>query len=128
MIIVAIINMTSALLIIILERTSMIGVLKALGGANGFIRRIFLIDAVYILGVGTLLGDLLGIALCLIQQQFGIVRLPVQSYYVDAVPVLLAPWPILWLNIGTMTVCFLALLLPSMLVARIAPAKAIRFD
>lgn len=128
MVIVAIINMTSALLIIILERTPMIGVLKALGSTNGAIRRIFLIDAAYILGVGILLGDLLGIGLCLIQQQFGIVTLPIESYYVDAVPVTLEALPILGLNLGTMAVCVLALLLPSMLVTRIAPAKAIRFN
>ena len=127
MVIVAIINMTSALLIIILERTSMIGVLKALGSTNGAIRRIFLIDAAYILGIGILLGDLLGIALCVVQQQFGLVTLPVESYYVDAVPIDLDLMPILWLNLGTMLVCVLALLLPSMLVARIAPSKAIRF-
>ncbi len=128
MIIVAIINMTSALLIIILERTPMIGVLKALGSSSGAIRRIFLIDAAYILGIGIILGDLLGIGLCLLQQQFGIVRLPVQSYYVDAVPVQLEWMPILLLNVGTMLICVLALLIPSMLVTRIAPAKAIRFD
>lgn len=128
MIIVAIINMTSALLIIILERTPMIGVLKSLGATNGAIRRIFLIDAAYILGAGIILGDLLGIGLCLLQRHFGIVRLPIQSYYVDAVPVALDPAPILVLNIGTLVVCVLALVLPSLLVTRIAPAKAIRFD
>ena len=127
MIIVAIINMTSALLIIILERTPMIGVLKALGSSNSMIRRVFLIDAAYILGIGIVLGDLLGIGLCLVQQQFGIVTLPVESYYVEAVPVDIELLPILWLNAGTMAVCVLALLLPSMLVSRIAPAKAIRF-
>lgn len=128
MIIVAIINMTSALLIIILERTPMIGVLKALGSSNGAIRRIFLIDAVYILGTGIVLGDLLGIGLCLIQQRFGIVTLPVESYYVDAVPIDIDLIPILLLNLGTLVVCVLALILPSMLVTRIAPAKAIRFS
>lgn len=127
MVIVAIINMTSALLIIILERTPMIGVLKALGSTNGTIRRIFLIDAAYILGIGIVLGDVLGLALCGFQHQFGIVRLPVQSYYVDAVPVHIELLPIILLNLGTLAVCVLALLLPSMLVARIAPAKAIRF-
>ncbi|MBL7937816.1 MAG: ABC transporter permease [Flavobacteriales bacterium] len=128
MIIVAIINMTSALLIIILERTPMIGVMKSIGATNGVIRRIFLIDAAYILGVGIILGDLLGIGLCLLQQQFDLVRLPIQSYYVDSVPVALDPAPILLLNIGTLVVCVLALVLPSLLVARIAPAKAIKFD
>jgi len=128
MVLVAIINMTSALLIIILERTTMIGVLKALGSSSGAIRWIFLIDAAYILGIGILLGDLLGIGLCLLQKQFGLVHLPIESYYVDAVPVSLDAGPILLLNVGTMVICVLALILPSLLITRIAPAKAIRFD
>lgn len=128
MVVVAIINMTSALLIIILERTRMIGVLKALGTGNRAIRRIFLIDAAYILGIGILLGDILGIGLALVQKQVGVVRLPVESYYVDKVPVDLAPWPIIALNLGVLAVCVLALVVPSMYVSRIAPAKAIRFE
>ncbi|MCB0811318.1 MAG: FtsX-like permease family protein, partial [Flavobacteriales bacterium] len=128
MIIVAIINMTSALLIIILERTTMIGVLKALGASNGAIRRIFLIDAAYILGTGILLGDLLGIGLCLLQRTTGLVTLPIESYYVNAVPVLLDPVAIGLLNAGTLLVCVAALVLPSALVSRIAPARAIRFE
>jgi lipoprotein-releasing system permease protein len=127
MVIVAIINMTSALLIIILERTSMIGVLKALGSSDGGIRRIFLIDAAYMLGVGIVLGDLFGIALAVIQKKSGIIRLPVETYYVDVVAIDLQWWPILLLNVGTLVVCVAALILPSMLVTRIAPAKAIRF-
>ena len=128
MIVVAIINMTSALLIIILERTTMIGTLKALGSTNRAIRRIFLIDAAYILGIGILAGDALGVSLALVQQRFGIVKLPVETYYVDTVVIDLPWWPILLLNVGTLLVCILALVLPSMLVTRIAPAKAIRFD
>ncbi|MBK6830526.1 MAG: FtsX-like permease family protein [Flavobacteriales bacterium] len=128
MIVVAIINMTSALLIIILERTNMIGTLKALGASNGAIRRIFLIDAAYILGIGILLGDALGIALALVQEHFGIVKLPVETYYVDVVAIDIDPLSVLWLNLGTLAVCVLALLLPSLLVSRIAPAKAIRFN
>ena len=127
MIIVAIINMTSALLIIILERTNMIGVLKALGTSNGIIRRVFLIDAAYILGTGMVLGDLLGIGLCLVQQFTGVVQLPLESYYVSAVPVDMDLMAILLLNGGTILVCVSALVLPSMLVSRIAPAKAIRY-
>lgn len=128
MVIVAIINMTSALLIIILERTNMIGTLKALGATNGAIRRIFLIDAAYILGAGILLGDLVGIGAALAQQHFGLVRLPVESYYVDVVPVDISIPTIAMLNLGVLVVCVAALVLPSMLVTRIAPAKAIRFD
>lgn len=127
MIVVAIINMTSALLIIILERTNMIGTLKALGATNRTIRRIFLIDAAYILGTGILLGDVLGILLALVQKWSGIVTLPVETYYVDVVAIDIDPLSVLWLNLGTLAVCVLALLLPSTLVTRIAPAKAIRF-
>lgn len=128
MVIVAIINMTSALLIIILERTTMIGILKALGSTNGAVRRIFLIHAAYILGAGLILGDIVGIGACLLQEKFSIVTLPVESYYVNAVPVELDLWPIFLLNAGTLLVCLAALLIPSLLVTRIAPVKAIRFN
>ncbi len=128
MVIVAIINMTSALLIIILERTRMIGIMKALGATNGTMRRIFLIDSAYLLGAGLLLGDLLGIGLCLVQQHFGLVHLPLESYYVDTVPVELSIWPLLALDLGTLAVCITAMVLPTHLVSRIAPARAIRFD
>jgi lipoprotein-releasing system permease protein len=106
----------------------MIGVLKALGTGNRTIRRIFLIDAAYILGIGILLGDVLGIGLALVQKHFGVVRLPIESYYVDKVPVDLSAGPIIALNIGVLLVCVLALVIPSMMVSRIAPAKAIRFE
>ncbi len=128
MVLVAVINMTSALLLIILERTPMIGVLKALGATNGQVRRIFLLDGAYILGIGILGGDALGILLALVQRWTGWVRLPVESYYVDVVPVDLDLAPILLLNAGTLVVCVSALVLPSLLVTRIAPARAIRFD
>ncbi len=128
MTIVAVINMASALLIIILERTNMIGVLKALGSNNASIRRIFLIDAAYIIGAGILAGDLLGIGLGLLQKHLGLVHLPIESYYVDTVPVDLELLPIALLNAGVMAVCVLALVLPSMYVSRIAPARAIRFE
>ncbi|MDX9751087.1 MAG: FtsX-like permease family protein, partial [Flavobacteriales bacterium] len=128
MVVVAIINMASALLVLILERTRMIGVLKAMGATDGAVRRVFLMVAAMVLGVGILLGDIVGIGLCLLQQRFGIVTLPMESYYVDAVPVDLAIGPIVLLNIGTLAVCIAALVLPSMLVARIAPARTVRFD
>ncbi|MEO8066394.1 MAG: ABC transporter permease [Flavobacteriales bacterium] len=127
MTIVAIINMTSALIIIILERTTMIGVLKSLGGTNGTIRRIFLIDAGYILGIGIVLGDLLGIGLCLLQRWTGLATLNMDVYYVHAIPVSLDPVPIVALNAGVLLICLAALVLPSMLVSRIPPVRAIRF-
>ena len=126
MIAVAIINMTSALLIIILERTSMIGVLKSLGSPNTTIRRIFLINAAYIMGIGIILGNIVGIGLSLAQQYWGIVKLPAASYYVDTVPIALSSIHIVLLDLGTLVVCLLALIIPTILVTRIAPAKAIK--
>ncbi|MBL7964713.1 MAG: ABC transporter permease [Flavobacteriales bacterium] len=128
MVIVAIINMTSGLLILILERTRMIGVLKAMGASDGMIRRVFLWDAAVILGTGIILGDLLGLGLALVQQRTGWVKLSLETYYVEAVPVALEWWPILLLNVGTLVICLVALVLPSGLVSRISPARSIRFD
>jgi lipoprotein-releasing system permease protein len=128
MVLVAGITMISTLLILILERTGMIGILKALGMPNGGIRRIFLINAVYIIGLGLLWGNLAGFVLCYIQQRYGILTLPQESYYVSVVPVNLDLWNILLLNAGTMVVCFAMLFIPSYITTRITPVRAIRFS
>ena len=128
MVLVAGITMISTLLILILERTNMIGILKALGMPNTGIRRIFLINAVYIIGLGLVWGNLAGIALCLVQQRYGIITLPQESYYVPVVPVNLDLWNILLLNAGTLVVCFTMLFLPSYITTRITPVRAIRFS
>jgi lipoprotein-releasing system permease protein len=128
MLIVAGFNMISALLIMIIERVNMIGILKALGMADGKIRNIFLYQALYLTGVGMFWGNVVGIGLCLLQQHFGIITLDEASYYVKVVPINLNIWHILLLNAGTLFFCFLMLLLPSFIVARISPLKAIRFD
>ena len=120
--------MISTLLILILERTNMIGVLKALGAQNVSIRRIFLYNAAYIVGKGLLFGNLVGISLCLLQKYFSIVHLPQESYFMSVVPINLDIIPILILNAGTLAACTLMLLLPSFIVTRISPVKAIRFD
>ena len=127
MIIVSIVNMTTALMILILERTNMIGVLKALGSPSASIRRIFLYHAAYIIGVGLLLGNILGIGICLIQKYFGVIQLPEEAYYVSVAPVELNLWTILLLNLGTFLITLLVLTIPSYLVTRIDPVKAIRF-
>jgi lipoprotein-releasing system permease protein len=127
MILIAVINMTTVLLILILERTNMVGVLKALGSSNWMIRQIFLYHAAYITGVGLLLGNAFGLALCLVQKYFHLIRLPEESYYVSVAPVLLDPAYILAVNIGTMIVCLITLIIPSYLVSGITPVKAIRF-
>jgi lipoprotein-releasing system permease protein len=128
MMIVAIINMITSLLILILERTPMIGVLKALGARNISISRIFLFHAIYIVGVGLLWGNILGIGLSVLQEQFGLVRLPEESYYVKVAPIALDYGRIIALNVMSLLVCFVVLLIPSMLVARVDPIKALKFD
>lgn len=128
MILVATINMVVALLVLILERTQMIGILKALGANNWSVRKIFLYNAFYLIVRGLFWGNLIGITLLLIQQQFGIIQLPPENYYVNQAPVYLNWGYILLLNLLTVTVCFLVLLIPSYIITKISPVKAIRFD
>ncbi|WP_426090258.1 ABC transporter permease [Flavobacterium sp. DSR3-2] len=128
MILVATINMVVALLVLILERTQMIGILKALGANNWLVRKIFLYNAFYLIVRGLFWGNLIGILLLLIQQQFGIIQLPPENYYVNQAPVYLNWGYILLLNLLTVTVCFLILLIPSYIITKISPVKAIRFD
>ncbi len=127
MLVVAVINMISALLIMILERTNMIGLLKALGETNWGIRKIFLYHALYLVGIGMLLGDLFGLGLGYFQQSTHFFKLDEASYYMKFVPVQFTFTDVLLINVGTLLVCLLMLLLPSMLVSRISPIKAIAF-
>lgn len=127
MIAVAVINMISALLIMILERTNMIGILKALGSSNWEIRKIFLYNASYLIGIGLLSGNVLGIGLGLFQLNTHFFTLDQASYYMSFVPVQLDVQDILLLNAGTLIISLLVLLIPSLLVSRISPLKAIRF-
>ncbi|QQL48437.1 ABC transporter permease [Mucilaginibacter ginkgonis] len=127
MVAVAVINMISALLIMILERTAMIGMFKAFGASNWSIQRIFLYNAAYLVGVGLLLGNLFGIGLGLFQSQTHFFKLDQASYYMNFVPVAIRATDVLLLNAGTLAVCLLVLIVPSTLVSRISPVKAIRF-
>jgi len=128
MIIVAGFNMVSGLLILILERTTMIGILKAIGANNLNIRKIFLYNATYLILRGLFWGNLIGIGLAVLQSQFKIIGLDSASYYIDSVPINLQWWHILSLNFGTMFITILVLILPSMIISRISPVKAIRFN
>jgi lipoprotein-releasing system permease protein len=128
MVMVAGITMISTLLILILERTGMIGILKALGAANWSVRKIFLYNAVYLIGKGMLWGNVFGLGICLLQKHFGLFKLPQESYYVSVVPINLDPWHILLINLGTLIICTLMLIVPSYIIARIMPARAIRFN
>ncbi|RAV50929.1 ABC transporter permease [Mucilaginibacter rubeus] len=127
MVAVAVINMISALLIMILERTAMIGMLKAMGASNWAIRKIFLINASYLIGFGLLLGNLLGIGLGYFQMYTHFFQLDQASYYMTFVPVEFNIFDIVVLNIGTLIICLLVLIIPSTLVSRISPVKAIQF-
>ncbi len=128
MIVVATINMSIALLILILERTQMVGILKALGSNNGSVRKIFLINAGYLILRGLFWGNLIGIGLCLLQQQYGLIKLDSSIYYVSEVSIDLNTGLILALNAGTLVICLICMILPSLLITRISPVKAIRFD
>ena len=128
MIIVATINMVVALLVLILERTQMIGILKALGANNWSVRKIFLYNAFYLIVRGLFWGNLIGIGLILIQQYFGVIELNPENYYVSVAPVDLNWFYILVLNCGTILICLLVLLIPSYIITKISPVKAIRFD
>lgn len=128
MILVAGFNMISGLLIIILERTSMIGILKALGTRNWTIRKVFLYQASMIIGKGMLWGNVLGVSICLIQYYFEIIPLDPTSYYVDTVPINFNLIHLLLLNVGALIATVAMLLVPSYLITRINPVKAIQFD
>jgi lipoprotein-releasing system permease protein len=128
MILVATINMVVALLVLILERTQMIGILKALGASNWSIRKMFLYNASYLILRGLFWGNLIGISILLIQKYFGVVQLNPENYYVNEAPVYINVVYILLLNVLTVVVCFLVLLIPSYIITKITPIKAIRFD
>ena len=128
MIIVAGFNMITALLVLILERTKMIGVLKALGSDNWSVRKIFIYNAMYLVGVGLFWGNIIGIGLLLLQQHFNLFALDPNTYYVSQVPVYLHWSYIVALNVGTLLLCFLILLIPSYIISKISPVKAIRFE
>lgn len=120
--------MISALIILILDRTNMIGVLKAMGATNKNITTVFLIHASKLILLGLLIGNLLGLGLCFLQSHFGIVQLEEASYYLKTVPISINWLNILFLNTATLLLCQIALLIPALIVTKISPVKAIRFS
>lgn len=121
-------TMISGLLIIIIERTQMIGILKALGANNLTIRKVFLWFSVFLIGKGMLWGNAIGIAFCLLQSRFNIFKLNPETYYVDTVPVSVNIWIFLLINIGTLLASVLMLLGPSYLITKINPASSMRYE
>ncbi|SFS37766.1 ABC transporter permease [Sphingobacterium wenxiniae] len=127
MVVVAIINMISSLLISILERSSMIGILKALGYASSGIRKVFLYNSVYIIGYGLMIGNIVAIALYVFQTNTHFFTLDPANYYIEYVPMLITWYEVVFLNVAVATIGLLALFIPSMLIARISPIKVIQF-
>jgi len=128
MVLVAGFNMITALLVLILERTKMIGVLKALGDTNWHIRKIFLYQATYLIVIGLIWGNLIGLGLLFAQKYFGIISLNPETYYVDKAPVYINLGYILMLNLGVIVLSYAMLLLPSYFITKISPIKAIKFE
>lgn len=122
------INMITALLVLILERTQMVGIFKALGASNWQIRKMFILQAGYLIIKGLFWGNLIGLTLLLIQKYFGIVQLDQSTYYVSQAPVYLSWDYIIGVNIGVLLSCFLIMIIPSYLIRKITPIQAIKFE
>jgi len=128
MVLVAGFNMVSSLLVIILERTQMIGILKAMGARNWSIRKVFLYFSVMLILKALVLGNILGVGICLIQQYTHVLKLDPASYYLEYVPVNLTILHLVLLNVGTVIITTLMLLLPSYFITKVSPEKTIRFE
>ena len=128
MILIASINMITALLVLILERVQMIGILKALGSNNWAIRKVFLYNASYLVLKGLFWGNVIGLTLLMFQKYTGIISLNPATYYVSEVPVHINLLTIVFLNIGTLVLCFIMLLIPSYIITKINPAKSIKYS
>ncbi|WP_205511152.1 ABC transporter permease [Longitalea arenae] len=124
---IAILNLITCLLILVLERTRMIGLLKALGARNYTIRGIFLYHGAIITFFGLLLGNICGLSIAWLQQRMGFIKLPEDAYYISEAAVDIVWWQILAVNTGTFIVCFLVLLIPTIIIKRVQPIKAIQF-
>lgn len=129
MVLVAILNLVTCLIILLLERTPMIGLLKSLGSRNIAIQRIFLYHGAMITFGGIILGDLLGLSICWLQQHFGFITLPEDTYFIATAAVRISWQQICWVDAGTFVICFVILLLPSSLIIRgLSPVRAITFE
>ena len=128
MLIVGGINMITSLLIIILEKTRLIGVLKAIGATNWNIRNIFIYNSLYIISYGVILGNILALLFGIAQRRFNFIELDESIYFMNFVPIKIELFSLLMINLGTLLICYLILVVPSMIIAKISPAKSIKFD
>ena len=127
MIVIATLNLVTCLIILVLERTRMIGILKAIGSPNASIQRIFLYNGAIITLFGMVFGNALGLLICWLQQRYGFITLPEDAYFISKAVVKLEWWHIVLVNLGTFLVCFLVLMIPTLVIRRIQPARAIQF-
>jgi len=128
MLLIGIINVGSAILVIIVVRTNFVGIMKAMGASNWSIRKVFVYEAGYLIVKGLLIGNVVGVGLCFLQLKAKVFSLDPAVYYLDAVPINFSWWNLLWINSLTVAVCLLALVIPSLVVTRISPVKSIRFN
>ncbi|HVY73664.1 MAG TPA: FtsX-like permease family protein [Puia sp.] len=129
MILVAVLNLITCLIILVLERTHMIGLLKSLGAPDNTVQRVFLYHGAIITFGGILLGNLFGLLVCYLQQRYGFIKLPEETYFISTAAVSINTWQILLIDLGTFVICFVVLLLPSFtLIKRMSPVRALRFD
>jgi lipoprotein-releasing system permease protein len=127
MVVVAVINLITCLIILVLERIRMVGVLKAIGARNWTVQRIFLQHSTFITMVGIVLGTAVGLAICWLQESTGFIKLKEEAYYMSEAAVKIVPWQIALICIGTLVICFVVLMIPSVIVRKVRPVKAIQF-
>lgn len=128
MAIVASVNMITALLVIILEKTQFIGILKSLGAENMLISKVFIYNAAFLIVSGIIAGDLIGLALMTLQYYFHFFKLPAESYSLTYIPIDFVWGKFILLNVGTLVFCTIVMYLPSRIVAKISPIKTLRFE
>ncbi len=128
MALVCIVAIVSALLIMIFEKTSMIGILKTMGASNRSVRKIFLYKSAFIIGKGLLIGNIVALLLCLLQWKYKLITLDSESYSMSSVPIDLNVWIFAGISAGTLVVCLLALAIPTGYISKIRPAKTIRVE